>query len=166
MKFKTLEKKTLSADGSKIIMTTPTVVFVNTTEVIAEHIVTEDQIGRIDLISLKYYRDANYVDYILKWNNISNPFSINLGDVLEIPQNNAVLATIKPIKMVQKSTDQVSIRDQFIDTKRLPVKDAKRIEYLQRKAAQKANGSSQILPPNILKDGEVNLTIGNGTISI
>lgn len=166
MKFKTLEKKTLSADGSKIIMTTPTVVFVNTTEVIAEHIVTEDQIGRIDLISLKYYRDANYVDYILKWNNISNPFSINLGDVLEIPQNNAVLATIKPVKMVQKSTDQVSIRDQFIDTKRLPVKDAKRIEYLQRKAAQKANGSSQILPPNILKDGEVNLTIGNGTISI
>ena len=68
--------------------------------------------------------------------------------------------------MVQKSTNAISIRDQFIDTKRLPVKDAKRIEYLQRKAAQKANGSSQILPPNILKEGEVNLTIGNGTISI
>lgn len=166
MKFNTLEKKTLSSDGTKVIFTRPTVVFVEGTDVIAEHIVTADDIVRMDLISLKYYRDANFVDYILKWNNISNPFIINIGDVLEIPQNRGVLAVIKPIKMVQKSTDRISIRDQFIDTKRLPVKDAKRIEYLQRKAAQKANGSSQILPPNILKDGEVNLTIGNGTITI
>ena len=166
MKFNTLEKKTLSGDSTKIILSRPTVVFVNTTEVIAEHIVTEDQIGRMDLISLKYYRDANFVDYILKWNNISNPFSVNFGDILEIPQNNAVLAVIKPVKMVQKSTDQISIRDQFIDTKRMPVKDAKRIEYLQRKAAQKVNGATQILPPNILKEGDSNLTIGNGTISM
>lgn len=164
MKFNTLEKK--GGNSSKIIFTTPTVVFIPETEVIAEHIVTDDEIGRIDLISLKYYRDANYVDYILKWNNISNPFSINMGDVLDIPQNNAVLAVIKPIKMVQKSTDAISIRDQFIDTKRLPIKDAKRIEYLQRKASQKANGASQILPPNILKDGDTNITIGNGTITI
>lgn len=164
MKFNTLEKK--DGNDSKIIFTTPTVVFIPETEVITEHIVTDDEIGRIDLISLKYYRDANYVDYILKWNNISNPFSINMGDVLDIPQNNAVLAVIRPIKMVQKSTDAISIRDQFINTKRLPIKDAKRIEYLQRKASQKANGSSQILPPNILKDGDTNITIGNGTISI
>jgi hypothetical protein len=166
MKFNTLEKKTLSGDSTKIILSRPTVVFVDTTEVIAEHTVTEDQIGRMDLISLKYYRDANFVDYILKWNNISNPFGVNFGDILEIPQNNAVLAVIKPIKMVQKSTDKISIRDQFIDTKRMPVKDAKRIEYLQRKAAQKANGATQILPPNLLKEGDSNLTIGNGTISM
>jgi hypothetical protein len=166
MKFNTLEKKSANKGSSKIVFTTPTVVFIKETETIAEHIVTDDEIGRIDLISLKYYRDANYADYILKWNNISNPFSINLGDVLNIPQNTAVLATINPIKMVQKSTDAISIRDQFIDTKRLPIKDAKRIEYLQRKAAQKANGSSQILPPNILKEGDTNITIGNGTITI
>ena len=166
MKFNTLEKKTLSGDSTKIILSRPTVVFVDTTEVIAEHTVTEDQIGRMDLISLKYYRDANFVDYILKWNNISNPFGVNFGDILEIPQNNAVLAVIKPIKMVQKSTDKISIRDQFIDTKRMPVKDAKRIEYLQRKASQKANGATQILPPNLLKEGDSNLTIGNGTISM
>lgn len=166
MKFTTLEKKNLSADNGKVIMTTPTVVFSPLTETIAEHIVTEDEIGRIDLISLKYYTDANYCDYILKWNNISNPFLINLGDVLLIPQNTAVLDIIKPIKMAQTSSNEPSIRDQFIDTKRIPVKDAKRIEYLQRKAAQKANGSKQILPPNILKEGETNITIGNGTITI
>lgn len=166
MEFNTLAKKKPSANNDKIIMVTPTVIFSNLTETVAEHTVTEDEIGRIDLISLKYYKDANYADYILKWNNISNPFSINLGDVLLIPQNNAVLNIVKPIKMVQRSTDEISIRDQFIDTKRLSVKDAKRIEYLQRKASQKANGSKQILPPNILKDGETNISIGNGTITI
>lgn len=166
MKFNTLEKKKASANNDKIIMSTPTVIFSSLTETIAEHIVTEGEIGRIDLISLKYYKDANYADYILKWNNISNPFSINLGDVLSIPQNTAVLNTVNPIKMVQRSTNDASIRDQFIDTKRLPVKDAKRVEYLQRKATQKANGSKQILPPNILKEGDTNISIGNGTITI
>lgn len=166
MEFNTLTKKKLSVNSDKIIMTSPTVIFSNLTETVAEHTVAEDEIGRIDLISLKYYKDANYADYILKWNNISNPFSINLGDVLLIPQNNAVLSIVSPIKMVQRSTNEISIRDQFIDTKRLPIKDANRIEYLQRKASQKANGSKQILPPNLLKEGDVNITIGNGTITI
>ena len=66
---------------------------------------------------------------------------------------------VKEIKVLS-STNEPSIRDQFVDTKRLPVKDAKRIEYLQRKAAQKPNGAKQILPPNILKEGDTNIKIG------
>jgi hypothetical protein len=165
MRFNTLEKKQRSADNTKMILSMPTVIFADNTEVMAVHTVTEDQVCRIDLISLKYYRDADYCDYILKWNGISNPFSIDEGDVLEIPMNISVLRTIKPIRLVGPA-NQISIRDQFVDTKRLPVKDAKRIEYLQRKAAQKANGSKQILPPNILKEGDSNITIGNGFITI
>ena len=165
MKFNTLERKQYSADNSKVIFTMPTVVFSGNTDIMAVHTVTEDQVCRIDLISLKYYRDADYCDYILKWNGISNPFSISEGDILEIPLNKSVLLSVKPIKILGRSK-QISIRDQFVDTKRLPVKDAKRIEYLQRKAAQKANGSKQILPPNILKEGDSNITIGNGFITI
>ena len=59
-----------------------------------------------------------------------------------------------------------SIRDQFVDSKRLTVKDKKRIEYLQKKADQKANGSKQILPPNLLKDGDKNIDITGDTIII
>lgn len=165
MRFNTLEKKKSSVDNTKIIFTMPTVIFTNNVDIMAVHTVTEDQIGRIDLISLKYYRDADYCDYILKWNGISNPFIIDEGDVLEIPVNISVLSTIKPIKLVGPP-NEISIRDQFVDTKRLPVKDAKRIEYLQRKASQKANGSKQILPPNILKEGDSNIKIGNGFITI
>lgn len=165
MRFNTLEKKQRSIDDTKYVFTMPTVIFTENVNIMAVHTVTEDQIGRIDLISLKYYRDADYCDYILKWNGISNPFIINRGDVLEIPINTSVLSTIKPIRLVGP-VNEISIRDQFVNTKRLPVKDAKRIEYLQRKAAQKANGAKQILPPNILKEGDSNITIGNGFITI
>jgi len=163
MQFDTLNKKKL-VDG-KYKFTKPTLVFIETNETINEHTVTEDQVGRIDLISLLYYRNANYCDYILKWNGISNPFSIKLGDILEIPNHRQALKTVKEIKILS-STNEPSIRDQFIDTKRLPVKDAKRIEYLQRKASQKPNGAKQILPPNILKEGDTNIKIGNGQIRI
>ena len=156
-------------DG-KVRMTQPSLIFVNEVPVIAEHIVTEDDICRIDLISLKYYREAAYSDYILKYNGISNPFSINVGDVLLIPSTEAATTRIIPFKLfksVNVGEDKLSIRDQFINTKRLSKKDAKRIEYLQRKAASKPNGSSEILPPNIRKsDDAPNITIGNGKIII
>jgi hypothetical protein len=163
MQFNTLNGKKL-VDG-RYKFTKPTLVFLETNEVIAEHTVTEDQVGRVDLISLLYYRSANYCDYILKWNGISNPFSLKFGDVIEIPNHREALRVVKEIKVLS-STNEPSIRDQFIDTKRLPVKDVKRIEYLQRKAALKPNGAKQILPPNILKEGETNIKIGNGRIII
>ena len=53
-----------------------------------------------------------------------------------------------------------------MDSKRLTVKDQNRIEYLKQKASQKLNGSKEILPPNILKDGEKNMDIEGGTITI
>jgi hypothetical protein len=170
MQFNTLNNKKIV--NGKVKFAKPTLVFLDTNETIEEHIVTEDQVGRIDLISLLYYRSANYCDYILKWNGISNPFSIKFGDVLNIPNNREALKVVKEIKVLNSSTgltnasNEASIRDQFIDTKRLPVKDAKRIEYLQRKANQKPNGAKQILPPNILKEGETNIKIGNGQIVI
>lgn len=163
MQFNTLNNKKLV--NGKYKFAKPTLVFLETNEVIAEHTVTEDQIGRIDLISLQYYRSADYCDYILKWNGISNPFSLKFGDVIEIPNHREALKVIKEVKPLY-STNEPSIRDQFVDTKRLPVKDAKRLEYLQRKAAQKPNGAKQILPPNILKEGDTNIKIGNGQIII
>ena len=163
MEFYTLNSKKIVNDKFKF--TKPTLVFLNTNETIAEHTVTEDQVGRIDLISLLYYRSADYCDYILKWNGISNPFCLKRGDVINIPNHRNSIQSITEIKVLN-TTNEPSIRDQFVDTKRLSVKDAARIEYLQRKATQKPNGAKQILPPNILKEGDTNIKIGNGQIVI
>lgn len=164
MNIKTILNKKIE-DGV-IRISEPTIIFVDDIQTIAEHVVTESEVCRVDLISLKYYRSPNFVDYILKYNRISNPFSILENDVILIPENDAVLVSPVSIKPIEASKDTLSIRDQFVNTKRLSRKDAKRVEYLALKAKQKSNGSKQILPPNILKEGDKNLTIKNGSIRI
>lgn len=153
-------------DG-KVRMTQPTLIFVPNLQIIDEHIVNSDEVCRIDLISLEYYKDASFVDFILKYNGISNPFSITEGDVLLIPTNEFATTRFIPFKTINNDDNKLSIRDQFISTKRLSVKDAKRVEYLKRKAALKVNGSKEILPPNIKGTGDgPNIKIGNGKIII
>lgn len=165
MDFKSINNKKIS--GDRLRMTEPSILFADGINVVAEHIVTSDEVGRIDMISRKYFRGDLPSELILKYNNISNPFSINEGDIILIPELNPALKkwnTIKEIDDINLEID--NIRAQFLDTKRLSKKDAARIEYLQRKAAQLKNGSTQILPPNILKSGQENLDIKDGKITI
>lgn len=165
MNFQILNKKQLI--GNKLRMTEPIIIFNNNVKTIATHTVTADEIGRIDLIANAYYRNINKAEFILKYNNISNPFSINEGDVLLIPDDRLPLVKWKRVNpMASEEISELNIRDQFVNSKRLSERDAKRIEYLKRKAAQKANGSPEILPPNILKPGDKNIIIENGKINI
>lgn len=49
------------------------------------YIVTEETAMRADLIANYFYNDSGYMDLLLKYNGYSNPFSLNVGDVLRIP---------------------------------------------------------------------------------
>ena len=129
-----------------------------------EHIIDDDEVGRIDLIALKFYGNHDYVDTILKFNNIINPFAPMAGDVIKIPSR--TIAT-KPWKDISK----IDILDnpvlqQFLDTKRLTKKDANRIKWLKEKADQKVNGSDNPLPPNFVQPGDSNIVVDNGEIRL
>ena len=174
MNFKSIDNKKIK--NGKLRITEPVVIFPENTRTIAVHTVTSDEICRIDIISRIYYNLDDYSELILKFNNISNPFSINEGDVLNIPDKSNVFAAWKTIKSINtgsigsdpfdEDSQDDSIKNQFISSKRLTVKDVKRAEYLKKKADQKQNGSKQILPPNILKDGDKNIDITGDTIII
>lgn len=165
MEFRTLNKKQLLTD--RIRITEPVIIFNSNQTTIAEHIVNADEIGRIDLIAEEYYQNIDDAELILKYNNISNPFSINEGDVLKIPDNESALLKWERVKSIgAEDVDELNVRDQFVNSKRLTEKDVKRVEYLKRKAAQRQNGSSQILPPNLIKEDESNIIIENGTIDL
>lgn len=157
MNIYTLEKKKLSE--GKLNMTSPSLLFLEmeTRPEMDIHIVEADEVGRIDLVSIAAYGGHDYVDYILKFNGISNPFSITEGDELVIPPLDGGK---KKFKLSIESSDKNPIRDQFINTKRLPVKDANRIKYLTKKY------NKEILPPNILKTGETNIEVSNGKIKV
>ena len=169
MNFKSLDDKKLI--GEKLRLTEPIIIFNDNVNTIATHIVNADEVGRIDLIANGYYRNSNKAELILKYNNISNPFSINEGDILLIPEDSLPLVKwkrVNPLASAEISAEisELNIRDQFVNSKRLTERDAKRVEYLKRKSALKRNGSKEILPPNVLKSGDKNIIIENGKINI
>ena len=162
--MKTLKNKKISETDDKIIMTEPTLLFPDYIEVSRVFNVEEYYAGRIDLISLNVYNSADYVDQLLKFNGISNPFSIAEGDILYIPPMDVLNKTFKKPGIGMSETNVV--RDRFIETKRLPIKDQNRLDYLKRKAALKPNGAKEILPPNVLQSDQKNVIIENGKLIV
>ncbi len=163
MKLQSINKKVI--DGV-VQITRPTVLFAKIEgEAYTEHYVTKHEVCRVDLISLARYGTDSMGDIILKFNKISNPFSFNEGDIMLIPDRNIGLRNWKEIVGFDIPELNV-IKAQFLETKRLTEKDAKRVEYLKKKAEKKANGSSIAAPPNILKPGDNNIQIAGGKISL
>ena len=66
-------------------LTAPSFIYESDLGVKALHYVMLDQIGRIDKISEIYFGSGEYIDAICVVNNIFNPFSVNEGDILIIP---------------------------------------------------------------------------------
>ena len=123
------------------------------------HYVTPDEVMRPDIISNLYYGTHEYIDIILKANGISNPFCIKEGMFLIIPDQMSVMSQYKPIN---KSTKP---RTQFQNIKRITPVDKKRLLFLQEKSKTKNNGSTENLPPNMLKSDQASKIIqGNNLI--
>lgn len=162
--MKSIDNKKI--ENNKLRLTEPYVLFKEEVGIMTVYTVHSDEAGRIDLIASNVYNDTSQSEHILKFNNISNPFSIKEGDVLNIPFVDLPFKNWKTIKPQGKPDGKHPVKDQFMDSKRLTVKDQNRVEYLKQKASQKVNGSKEILPPNILKDGETNMDIEGGVITI
>ena len=157
MDFKTLINKTY--DTVKLIMTQPTMIFRNkeNAEIIAEHVVTEDDKVRPDLIALKYYGDHTKTDMILKYNRISDPFSISPGEIILVPSpDTAYYRLERPM-----SFEDNIVKRQFIDTKRLSQKDQKRIEALKKKYNKET-----LLPPNVIPVGKKNYEFNGNQVRL
>jgi hypothetical protein len=116
--------------------------------------VEEHHLCRPDLISYESYGSVDYVDIILKFNQISNPFSMELYDFIVIP----TLASGLKFYRQEKLTQTQSILDTkalFLDPTKASQKDIARIDQLQKIANKRANGAKEIKPTNLLRKGEV-----------
>lgn len=116
--------------------------------------VTDETCMRPDLISYIFYQKTDYADLLLKYNGYSNPFSLNIGDVIRIPDSATLnkfgaaptLAEFGPRK--KKSNAVFTPKTK---------KDKRRAEYLQKKA-----GAAPAVPPNVALDSSVK--VANGKI--
>ena len=166
MDHKSLNKKPLDKndDSLPVNIAKPSFLFKNIDEPqYEEHIIEDDEVGRIDLIALKFYGNHDHVDTILKFNNIINPFAPVAGDILKIPSRTIATKAWKDISKVDILDNP--ILQQFLDTKRLTKKDANRIEWLKNKSHGNANGSDNPLPPNYVQPGDTNIEVDNGSIT-
>lgn len=144
-------------DGTKLLLMIPTIIFANRDDAFIEnvHVVSDFEEGRPDLIAAKYYGSPQGLDIILKYNGISNPFSIQKGEQIKIPLRSIALKKFNRPQAVEEDV----VKRQFIDTKRLSQKDRARIKALQKKY-----GKEDLLPPNVLDVGKKTYKFERGKI--
>ena len=92
MKLYSIDKKQISE--GKLTMAVPTFIFMEMAEssVQGVHIVEDDESCRIDLVSLSEYGTHDHVDAILKFNGISNPFSLRYSTISTLPCNERIVS--------------------------------------------------------------------------
>jgi hypothetical protein len=114
----------------------------------------ERYLGRLDLLSFDAYGDVNSMDILLKFNQISNPFSMELYDIIVVPDAESARQFYRKEKLasVQNIKDTKAL---FIDPTRASQKDQARIKQLEKLANKRENGSTEVKPTNLLRNGEV-----------
>lgn len=116
-------------------------------------VIKEEHLARPDLLSWEAYGNLEYIDAILKFNQITNPFSMDLYDLIICPVPKVLPRFYKrPPKQTQIVRDTKAL---FIDPKRASQKDINRLNQLAKIAAKRKNGSKEIKPTNLLRNGEV-----------
>jgi hypothetical protein len=122
---------------------------------------------RPDLIAQSVYNNTIYAEYILKYNGISNPFSIDKGDIILIPSLETARQNTKKQGEGAEDSDSKRIRNsyKYIDPAKAPRRDKDIEKFDQRnlgkKDSQLADGA---LPPNIAQEGETGITYRNGRV--
>ena len=157
MEFKIFVNKKIG-DG-KLFLAQPTMLFgsLNPEDyvMVAKHIVKDDDLVRPDRIATEHYGTTSGLDIILKFNGVSDPFSINVGEELWIPMDTIPYFRLESPQMYEDNP----IKNQFIKTKRLSKTDQRRLKALKKKY-----NKENLLPPNVIPVGRKNYEFDGSNI--
>jgi hypothetical protein len=126
-------------------------------------VIKNDDQMRPDLLAYRSFGDMNYTGSLLKINSISNPFAIAEGDVFAIPTPKSVDSMFSNKKTLRDESDR-NPNSQFRDSqeqRKFKMSDSRK-EFLSRRK----NPVPQILPPNILQEGERQTVRTNSVIGL
>ena len=116
-------------------------------------LVKEEYLCRPDLLSWEAYDSVNYVDIILKFNHITNPFSMEVDDIILVPSIESARAFYQKDKLINSRIVN-DTKALFLDPTKASKKDLARLKQLEKIANRRTNGSSEIKPTNLLRNGE------------
>jgi hypothetical protein len=164
-------KPTFEVNGENILdLTYPSIRYNYDPWIIAVANVSEMEAMRPDLLSRAAYGSIHYWDMILKYNGISNPFSLGPNDQLLIPSLEQMSDQVAPNGATDVIAD--SVRKQYIDVSKkaktdpkLAEQEKKRREAQRKKAEDVAEVPSESnLPPNIAEVGDREIVIKGGKV--
>lgn len=87
--------------------------------------VTKDYVARPDLVSLAVYGNDMYADIICKVNGISNPFELNAGMILVIPDFASIIQLCKSAKSLETLNNSSEYISKSIKTNQKTKKDSR-----------------------------------------
>lgn len=119
--------------------------------------VNEYDVMRPDNLSERLYSSQEYWDVILKFNGISNPFSLDYGELLLAPQANYLEKMVSPPKTVTDKGAETKKKNESTTIKPKSKKDEKMLDAIRTKV-------SEVLPPNINMTGAQNVKVENGRV--
>lgn len=128
--------------------------------------VPKDYIMRPDLISQSVYNNSLYAEIILKFNGISNPFTINEGDVILIPDFDSAKDKIKTTNSGDGESQAERIRKsyKYIDPLKNPTNKVNVNKFNNRNLNNISSAADGDLPPNITKEGDSPITYKSGRV--
>lgn len=118
--------------------------------------VPNSMVMRPDLISNSAYGTTEYTEMILKYNSISNPFIIDVDDIIIVPQKDNILSVVSPTTEVENNV-LVNKSYKYIDPTKYPKKDSTLSDYDNREI-------EKVLPPNISNEVEEPIVFRNGRV--
>lgn len=127
---------------------------------IAYYLVTGDTAMRPDLISKTMYGNFDQVEKILKFNGISNPLSLEEGDILIQWDIFSLERNMR--SQNNEAQNKVDVRKQYITPEKKSKIDPALKEFNKRLKAKKLPDTA--LPPNYANFGEKEIELRNGVM--
>lgn len=161
--IETLRRKpTITVNGENITdLTSASWNFTQALNVQSTILVSDDTEMRPDLIAQLYYGNHSKLDFICKFNGISNPFSLEKGQVILIGDDFEMQSAFTTAPSTNTGDAKKDIRDKFFDQNRLSKKDAKRLEFIKKKTATTTTTN---LPPNFATPNSTEITVKDGKV--
>lgn len=157
----TIDKKTIiTIDGDKVVDLTESCFNDIKSENIIYTIkrVPYNMIMRMDLISLAQYDTDEYTDLLLKYNDISNPFTLNHNDIIYIPSIETITNDLATPTEVNRKDNAKLIRNyhKYIDKSKAPNTIGSEKNNLSiDKEYTEANLAPEDTSPIVLRNGRV-----------
>lgn len=123
--------------------------------------VSKDFAMRPDLIAVAAYRDINAADMVMKQNDISNPFSIDEGDIIFLQERREINEQFVDVGRI---SDKNRVRTQYLDANKAPEIDENLQKFNSRQKPKQPTRKSVALPPNFANFGDKEIKFRGGKV--